>query len=57
MVESGALAFRRPENGKIEILLVGKKRSKRWRIPKGRVNAALSFGETAAKEALEEPGS
>jgi ADP-ribose pyrophosphatase YjhB (NUDIX family) len=38
------------------ILLVSKKRSKKWGIPKGRVNAALSFGETAAKKAFEEAG-
>jgi 8-oxo-dGTP pyrophosphatase MutT (NUDIX family) len=56
MLESGALAYRRRENGELEILLVSKKRSKRWGIPKGRVNASLSFGETAAKEAFEEAG-
>jgi ADP-ribose pyrophosphatase YjhB (NUDIX family) len=56
MLESGALAYRRLENGEIEVLLVSKKRSKRWGIPKGRVNASLSFGETAAKEAFEEAG-
>jgi 8-oxo-dGTP pyrophosphatase MutT (NUDIX family) len=56
MLESGALAYRRLENGELEILLVSKKRSKRWGIPKGRVNASLSFGETAAKEAFEEAG-
>jgi ADP-ribose pyrophosphatase YjhB (NUDIX family) len=38
------------------ILLISKKRSKKWGIPKGRVNASLSFGETAAKEAFEEAG-
>jgi hypothetical protein len=56
MLEAGALAYRRLENGELEILLVSKKRSKRWGISKGRVNAALSFGETAAKEAFEEAG-
>ena len=56
MLEAGALAYRRREKGKLEILLVSKKRSKRWGIPKGRVNASLSFGETAAKEAYEEAG-
>jgi 8-oxo-dGTP pyrophosphatase MutT (NUDIX family) len=56
MLESGALAYRRLGNGEIEILLVSKKRSKRWGIPKGRVNAPRSFGETAAKEAFEEAG-
>jgi ADP-ribose pyrophosphatase YjhB (NUDIX family) len=56
MLESGVLAYRRRENGELEILLVSKKRSKRWGIPKGRVNASLSFGETAANEAFEEAG-
>jgi 8-oxo-dGTP pyrophosphatase MutT (NUDIX family) len=56
MLEAGALAYRRPQNGEVEILLVSKNRSKRWGIPKGRVNASLSFGETAAKEAYEEAG-
>ena len=56
IVESGALAYRRLKNGKLLILLVSKKRSKKWGIPKGNVTASLSFGETAAKEAFEEAG-
>jgi 8-oxo-dGTP pyrophosphatase MutT (NUDIX family) len=56
MLESGALAYRRLKNGKLVILLVSKKRSKKWGIPKGKVSASLSFGETAAKEAFEEAG-
>lgn len=56
MLEAGTLAYRRREKGKLEILLVSKKRSKRWGIPKGRVNGSISFGETAAKEAFEEAG-
>ena len=56
MLESGAVAYRRLKNGKLLILLVSKKRSKKWGIPKGKVNASLSFGETAAKEAFEEAG-
>ena len=56
MLESGALAYRRLKNGKLLILLVSKKRSKKWGIPKGKLNASLSFAETAAKEAFEEAG-
>ena len=56
MLESGAVAYRRLKNGKLLILLVSKKRSKKWGIPKGKVNASLSFGETDAKEAFEEAG-
>ncbi len=39
-----------------EILLVSKRRSQKWGIPKGRVEPHLSFGELAAKEAFEEAG-
>ena len=56
MLEAGALAYRRLKNGELLILLVSKKRSKKWGIPKGKVSASLSFGETAAKEAFEEAG-
>jgi ADP-ribose pyrophosphatase YjhB (NUDIX family) len=56
ILEAGALAYRRRKNGEVLILLVGKHRSKKWGIPKGRVNASLSLGETAAKEAFEEAG-
>jgi hypothetical protein len=55
MLESGALAYRRLKNGELLILLISKKRSKKWGIPKGKVNASLSFGETAAKEASKKP--
>ena len=44
------------KNGKPLILLVSKKRSKKWGIPKGKLNSSLSFGETAAKEAFEKVG-
>jgi ADP-ribose pyrophosphatase YjhB (NUDIX family) len=56
ILEAGALVYRRRKNGEVLILLVGKHRSKKWGIPKGRVNASLSLGETAAKEAFEEAG-
>jgi 8-oxo-dGTP pyrophosphatase MutT (NUDIX family) len=55
-MESGVLAFRREHNGEPLILLVSKKRSKKWGIPKGRVLPHLSFHENAAKEAFEEAG-
>jgi 8-oxo-dGTP pyrophosphatase MutT (NUDIX family) len=56
VMESGVLAFRREHNGEPLILLVSKKRSKKWGIPKGRVLPHLSFHENAAKEAFEEAG-
>jgi ADP-ribose pyrophosphatase YjhB (NUDIX family) len=55
LLEAGVLAFRR-NHGDLEILLVSKKRSKNWGIPKGRVEPHLSFSELASKEAFEEAG-
>ena len=56
LLESGVLAFRRKKSGKPLVLLISKKRSKRWGIPKGRLEPDLSFAENAAKEAFEEAG-
>jgi len=56
ILESGVLAFRRESNGSPSILLISRKRSKKWGIPKGKVEPALTFPETAAKEAFEEAG-
>jgi 8-oxo-dGTP pyrophosphatase MutT (NUDIX family) len=50
------LAYRCRKNSEPEILLVSKRRSKKWGIPKGRVEPHLNFGELAAKEAFEEAG-
>ena len=55
-LQSGALAYRRGEDGDILVLLVSKRRSRQWGIPKGNVAAALSLQENAAKEAFEEAG-
>lgn len=54
--ESGVLAFRRKGNGDPRILLISRRRSKKWGIPKGKVEPTLTFAETAAKEAFEEAG-
>jgi 8-oxo-dGTP pyrophosphatase MutT (NUDIX family) len=56
ILESGVLAFRRESNGEPLILLISRRRSKKWGIPKGRVVPDLSFHENAAKEAFEEAG-
>lgn len=56
VLESGVLAFRRESNGSLRILLISRKRSKKWGIPKGKVEPTLTFPETAAKEAFEEAG-
>jgi 8-oxo-dGTP pyrophosphatase MutT (NUDIX family) len=55
LLEAGVLAYRR-NRGELEILLVNKKRSKKWGIPKGRVEPHLNFSELASKEAFEEAG-
>jgi ADP-ribose pyrophosphatase YjhB (NUDIX family) len=56
ILEAGALACRRLKSGELSILLISKRRSGKWGIPKGRVNGRLTFGEVAAKEAFEEAG-
>jgi 8-oxo-dGTP pyrophosphatase MutT (NUDIX family) len=56
ILESGVLAFRRRNNGEPLILLISRTRSKKWGIPKGKVQPHLSFPENAAKEAFEEAG-
>jgi 8-oxo-dGTP pyrophosphatase MutT (NUDIX family) len=56
VLQSGALAYRRTDDGQPLVLLITKRRSKQWGIPKGRVKAHLSFAENAAKEAFEEAG-
>jgi 8-oxo-dGTP pyrophosphatase MutT (NUDIX family) len=56
ILESGVLAFRRGDNGEPLVLLISKRRSKRWGIPKGRAEPHLALHENAAKEAFEEAG-
>jgi len=56
LLESGVLAFRREDNGDPLVLLISRRRSKKWGIPKGKVVPTLTFPENAAKEAFEEAG-
>lgn len=56
ILESGVLAFRREHNGEPRVLLISRRRSKKWGIPKGRAEPHLSLHENAAKEAFEEAG-
>ena len=56
ILESGVLAFRREVSGEPLVLLISKRRSKKWGIPKGRAEPHLSLHENAAKEAFEEAG-
>jgi NUDIX domain len=56
VLESGVLAFRRADDGDPEVLLISRKRSKKWGIPKGKLVPTLNFAENVAKEAFEEAG-
>jgi 8-oxo-dGTP pyrophosphatase MutT (NUDIX family) len=56
MLESGVLAFRRESNGDPRVLLISRRRSKKWGIPKGRIVPHLSLRDNAVKEAFEEAG-
>jgi 8-oxo-dGTP pyrophosphatase MutT (NUDIX family) len=55
-LQSGVLAYRIERHGKVRILLVRTRRSKRWGIPKGGLKPGLSMAENAANEAFEEAG-
>jgi 8-oxo-dGTP pyrophosphatase MutT (NUDIX family) len=56
ILQSGVLAYRRTAHGELRVLLVSKRRSKEWSIPKGTALSHLTFAENAAKEAFEEAG-
>ena len=56
ILQSGVLAYRSTGHGEALVLIVRKRRSKQWGIPKGKVEPHLSLGENAAKEAFEEAG-
>ena len=55
-LQAGVLAYRIERHGKVRVLLIRTRRSKRWSIPKGALKPALSMPENAAKEAFEEAG-
>ena len=55
-LQSGAFAYKVGANGKVRILLVRTRRSKRWSIPKGQAEPDLTLAANAAKEAFEEAG-
>jgi 8-oxo-dGTP pyrophosphatase MutT (NUDIX family) len=52
----GVVPFREGPNGRIEILLITSRETKRWVVPRGNPIAGLSAPETAAQEAFEEAG-
>ncbi|SDR17197.1 NUDIX hydrolase [Pseudovibrio sp. Tun.PSC04-5.I4] len=51
-----ALPFRKNKKGKLQILLITSRETKRWVLPKGWPMKDLSGCETAAQEAFEEAG-
>jgi 8-oxo-dGTP pyrophosphatase MutT (NUDIX family) len=51
----GALCYR-VTDGKVQILLITSRRTKRWIIPKGWPENDMTPGESAANEAMEEAG-
>lgn len=53
--QSAVIPFRE-RNSKVEVLLISSRKKKRWVIPKGVKEPALSSRDSAAKEALEEAG-
>jgi 8-oxo-dGTP pyrophosphatase MutT (NUDIX family) len=53
--QSGIIPFKICK-GKLEILLIGSRKNKRWIIPKGIVDEGLAPKESALKEAYEEAG-
>jgi 8-oxo-dGTP pyrophosphatase MutT (NUDIX family) len=55
-IQSGVLAYRRHAKSGVEVLLVRKRTSTNWGIPKGKLKSKLSSAENAAKEAFEEAG-
>ena len=55
-LQSAALAYRVEPNGRTRVLLVTKKHSRKWGVPKGSAKPYLSLAENAAKEAFEEAG-
>jgi 8-oxo-dGTP pyrophosphatase MutT (NUDIX family) len=55
-LQSAAFAYEVSPEGKKRVLLVTKRRSGQWGIPKGTACPHLSLAENAAKEAFEEAG-
>ena len=53
--QAAALPFRR-RSGKLEVLLITSRETRRWIIPKGKIDPGMSRRQAAAQEALEEAG-
>lgn len=55
-LQYGALCYRRTRKGKIRVMLITSRRTRRWISPKGWPIKALGPAGTAAREAWEEAG-
>jgi 8-oxo-dGTP pyrophosphatase MutT (NUDIX family) len=53
--QSGVIPYR-IRNGRIEVLLISNRTSKKWVIPKGGIPKAMTPADSAVKEAWEEAG-
>lgn len=52
----GVIPFRKGSNGRVEILLITSRETRRWVVPRGNPIDGLSGPESAAQEAFEEAG-
>jgi 8-oxo-dGTP pyrophosphatase MutT (NUDIX family) len=55
-IQYAALPWRRRDDGRIEVLLITSRETRRWVIPKGWPMKGLKSPKTAAREAYEEAG-
>lgn len=53
--QAGVITYR-IENGRVEVLLITSRETKRWIIPKGNISRSKTAAEAAAQEAYEEAG-
>jgi 8-oxo-dGTP pyrophosphatase MutT (NUDIX family) len=56
LIQYGAIPVRRTEGGRLEILLVTSRETRRWVVPRGNPIPGLSPQGSAAQEAWEEAG-
>ncbi|HEX5380213.1 MAG TPA: NUDIX hydrolase [Phenylobacterium sp.] len=54
--QSAALPWRRASDGRVEVLLITSRETRRWVIPKGWPIKGLTSAQSAAREAFEEAG-
>jgi 8-oxo-dGTP pyrophosphatase MutT (NUDIX family) len=56
LTQYAALPWRKKAGGRIEVMLITSRETRRWVIPKGWPITGLAGSETAAQEAVEEAG-